>query len=215
MPSSAVVSERKGMTAISRVVASGLRPRLREATAPAHAQLDARLGALDLRTLADYRQFLQTIAAALLPLEEALVVAGAPDIVPDWDARSRRHAILEDLVVVGGSPLPLAFPVRLGLDGALGVMYVLEGSRLGAIYLLDIVSQSGDPRVCNASSYLRHGAGQRLWQSFLAILEHQGASLGDDRGVINGAHLAFDLFLQAVGRIGSVAADRRLQAVAG
>jgi heme oxygenase (biliverdin-IX-beta and delta-forming) len=215
MPSSAVVSGSERVAPTSRVGTTSLRQRLRDATAPAHVQLDARLGALDLRVLADYRQFLQTIATALLPLEDALDAAGVTDVVPDWSIRARRRAILDDLAMIGGIPRPLVFPVRLGLGDALGVMYVLEGSRLGATYLLNIVSQSGDVRVRNASSYLRHGAGQRLWQSFLAMLEHEGAALGDDRGVLNGAHLAFDLFLQAMGRMRGEAVDTHSQMAVG
>jgi heme oxygenase len=79
-------------------------------------------------------------------------------------------------------------------------MYVLEGSRLGAKYLIRSVMQSPDPLVAQTTGYLGHGADERLWQSFLAALETHGAALADDRGVSAGAHRAFDLFAQAAAR---------------
>jgi heme oxygenase len=64
-----------------------LRARLREACTASHRELDERLGALDLRLLHDYRTFLEISAAALLPLEAALVSAHVERMFPDWDRR--------------------------------------------------------------------------------------------------------------------------------
>src|SRR5262245_57771211 len=55
---------------------ASLRNILKEATARDHARLDGRLGAFDLHDSAGYRRFLEANAAALLPLEGALVAAG-------------------------------------------------------------------------------------------------------------------------------------------
>ena len=44
-----------------------LRSLMRDATAEAHARLDAKLGALNLCTVTGYRRFLEINAAALLP----------------------------------------------------------------------------------------------------------------------------------------------------
>ena len=178
----------------------GLRERLRAGTAPAHASLDRRLAALDLRRAPDYRAFLEASAAALLPLEAALVEAGVVDLFPDWALRTRRSAILDDLDRLGGQAQPLASPRRLTPDGMLGTMYVLEGSRLGARVLLAHVVQSDDPAVRQATAYLCHGAGQPLWASFLATLAHE-APAADEIAVIEAAQQAFALFDMAVARI--------------
>ena len=87
-----------------------LRSILRDATATDHAALDATLGALDLCTAAGYRRFLEINAAALLPLERSLELAGVRDILPDWDDRARTEAILTDLAQLGGKPYRIDAP---------------------------------------------------------------------------------------------------------
>ena len=102
-----------------------LRSILRDATAAEHARLDARLGAFDLRTVGGYRKFLEINAAALLPLERALVRAGVRDVLPDWDHRARSKSILCDLARLGGTPRcltapPCSAPSMFSKDRALG-----------------------------------------------------------------------------------------------
>ena len=176
---------------------NGLRQRLRGATAEAHARLDSRFNAVDLASLSGYRQFLEANAAALLPLESALIDSGVSRIFNDWPARSRRHAILDDLADVDGEALPLLVPELLDFGAVLGTMYVLEGSRFGAKFLLKTVAGSPDPQVAGATAYLRHGEGQRLWPSFLAALETHAAALDSDESAIRGARQAFELFDRA------------------
>jgi heme oxygenase (biliverdin-IX-beta and delta-forming) len=76
-------------------------------------------------------------------------------------------------------------------------MYVLEGSRLGAKYLLRAVAAGGDPKIAAATRYLSHGAGLRLWPAFLQTLEDQPVTPQDEAAIIAGAHLAFALFAEA------------------
>jgi len=175
----------------------GLRERLRDATAAAHRELDAQLSSFDLTVLTGYRRFLQASAGALLPLEAALVAAGVTDIFPDWPERARSAAIAADLGRLGSAaPSPVSvLPLTPG--GLLGTMYVLEGSRLGAKFLLKEVAEAADPRISAATLYLRHGAGQRLWQSFLAKLESEAC---DEVEVIAAARMAFAAFEQAADR---------------
>jgi heme oxygenase len=183
----------------ARLSAPGLRERLRAGTAPAHASLDRRLAALDLCRLPDYRAFLEASAAALLPLEAALIDAGVVDLFPDWALRTRGSAILDDLARVGGQARPLARPRRLTPDGILGTMYVLEGLRLDARVFLAHVVQSDDPTVTDATAYLCHGTGEHLWQSLLATLACEAAVV-DEAAVIVAAQRAFGLFDTAAAR---------------
>jgi len=183
----------------SRITRQGpaLRSILRDATATGHARLDARLGALDLCAAADYRKFLEINAAALLPLERALVRAGVRDVLPDWDRRARSNAILRDLARLGGTPRPLEAPELPDRFAVLGVLYVLEGSRLGAAYLLRKVRQCGDPVVSGNTAFLGHGAGLPFWPAFLAVLERHAGDLADDDDIAGPARRAFTLFEQA------------------
>ena len=76
-------------------------------------------------------------------------------------------------------------------------MYVLEGSRLGARFLLARVEQSRDPVVAGTTAYLSHGSGSQLWRSFLDRLEQHGAKLSDPAKPIEAARRTFGLFERA------------------
>ena len=179
---------------------SGLRERLRDATSEAHRDLDAQLSAFDLTAFPAYRRFLQASAPALLPLEAALVQAGVADLFPDWPERSRRAAISADLARLGSAvPSPVSVP-ELTRNGVLGTMYVLEGSRLGAKFLLRTVADATDPRVGRATAYLSHGAGLRLWQRFLARLADEDLGGADEGEAIGAAREAFAAFERAADR---------------
>jgi heme oxygenase len=176
----------------------GLRERLRDATANAHRELDAQLSSFDLTVLSGYRRFLQASAGALLPLEAALVQAGVAKMFPDWRERARSAAIAADLAQLGSAAQSTVSVPPLTRSGMLGTLYVLEGSRLGAKFLLKAVADAGDPRIGEATAYLSHGAGKRLWQSFLAKLQNDEAC--DEGEVIESARLAFAAFEQAADR---------------
>ena len=178
----------------------GLRSRLKEATADAHCDLDARLSSLDLSSLDGYRRFLEANAAALWPAEDALEAAGVTGIFLDWPARSRRAAMTADLAGVGGQLHPLAPMPAMNRNAVFGTMYVLEGSRLGAKYLLRGVANASDATVAVATAYLSHGNGQHFWQSYLAALEQEPATLDDEVEIVAAADLAFSMFAHAAAR---------------
>ena len=135
----------------------GLRERLKAATTDAHRALDARFGAFDLTSVAGYRRFLEASAAALLPLETTLERSGVARLFSDWPQRSRRTAIVADLDCIGGVVNPLASLATMSREQVFGAMYVLEGSRLGARYLLRAIAGCGQPQIEAATRYLRHG----------------------------------------------------------
>jgi heme oxygenase (biliverdin-IX-beta and delta-forming) len=178
----------------------GLRSRLKEATADAHRDLDARLSGLDLAGLDGYRRFLEANAAALWPAEDALEAARVESVLADWPRRSRRAAMTADLIRVGGTLRPLPPMPAINRNGVFGILYVLEGSRLGAKYLLRGVAHAADPMVAAATAYLGHGAGQHFWHSFLAALEQEPATPDDETEIIDAAKLAFSMFAHAAAR---------------
>jgi heme oxygenase len=169
---------------------------LRDATAGAHARLDAKLGALDLCTAAGYRRFLEINAAALLPLEASLERAGVRGMLPDWRDRARTEVILTDLARLGGRSGRLDAPELTDRSAMLGTLYVLEGSRLGAAYLLRTVRQCSDPLVCGNTAFLGHGVGRHFWPEYLAVLESHADELAED-DLVRSARSAFDLFAHA------------------
>jgi heme oxygenase len=178
----------------------GLRHRLKEATAAAHQDLDAQFATFDLTACKGYRRFLEASAAALLPLEAALERAGVARLFPDWPERSRRDAITADLARLGGTVRPMEEVTPLSRNAVFGTMYVLEGSRLGARYLLRRIAASDDPLLAEARAYLGHGAGRPLWPSFLARLEREPVTGDDEAEAIAGARQAFAMFAEAAAR---------------
>jgi heme oxygenase len=199
MPAVAAPTQQPAYPAVPAAI-PGLRDRLKQVTGEAHHDLDGRLGALDLSTLDGYRRFLEISAAALLPLEAALEAAGVAAIFTDWPRRTRRAAIEADLARVGGFPRSLEKQPALNRNAVFGTMYVLEGSRLGAKYLLRTVALSANPAVASATAYLGHGSGQHLWQSFLHVLQREPFAPGDEAEIIAGASWAFSTFARSADR---------------
>ncbi len=76
--------------------------------------------------------------------------------------------------------------------GAPGLLYVLEGSRLGGQVLLRQVLASPDPMVRGNARFLRHGEGLRLWSGFVAWLAARPMS--ESEAAIQGALAAFAMF---------------------
>lgn len=175
---------------------SSVRDRLRSSTAALHAQVDRSLSRLLRREQDGYASFLTTSAAGLLPLERGLYEGGVSAILPDWPQRVRTTALLADLSLLS-LPVPRLRSLR---DRNLfrfeayqfGVLYVLEGSRLGARAILRSREKSGQTGPTN---YLSHGEGLPLWPLFLAQLEASDAAHQDPELALAGATAAFEMFL--------------------
>lgn len=144
------------------------RERLRAATSDTHAAIDAMASSWRLQTAAGYGAFLSASAAALTPLELALERSGVGDWLPDWPLRARRAALAADLAALGLTPPEFAPAEIPSLAFGAGVLYVLEGSRLGARFISRRV-QAADPGLPLA--YLTHGQGEDFWRSFLTWLD--------------------------------------------
>ncbi len=173
---------------------SDFRSVLRNATSGDHARLDVLFGRCDLQSLAGYRSFLEAHAMALLPLETALARSEVERLFPDWSSRSRSRALSADMACLGIKIRTFPKLPRLDCEDILGTMYVLEGSRLGARFLLARVQKSRDPVVAATTAYLSHGAGERLWRSFLDLLERHATKLDDPMKAIAAARWTFSLF---------------------
>jgi heme oxygenase len=173
---------------------------LREATADAHARLDAMMCRLDLAEAADYARFLKAQAAPFLTVEAALDIAGAEAVVPDWPQRRRADALRQDLAALSEPiPEPAAMVSLTSAPAILGAIYVLEGSRLGGAMLVRTVPDA------LPKSFLTPG-NPLLWRTFIAILDERLSS-GDERAeAARSARAVFDLFATSARRV--LGADR-------
>lgn len=183
-----------------RLPENTLRDRLRAATYKDHAALDAIASATDVGAAVGYARFLNASAAALTPLELALERAGVDGWLEDWPLRTRRAALARDLAVLGVST-PTAEPAATPSHSfGVGLLYVLEGSRLGARVLARRVRGAG---LDLPIAYLTHGDDANLWRSFLAWLEAQPkVGLRTDEAVA-GARYGFQRFSTAFEAVAS------------
>ncbi|MBU1329790.1 MAG: biliverdin-producing heme oxygenase [Gammaproteobacteria bacterium] len=178
-----------------------LRQQLRSATTPLHHQVDAAFGAYALHTRDGYSDFLLAHARALFGLEVALEAAGIECLLPDWPQRRRRDALQQDLHTLGlATPHALPLPHALEAATCWGLVYVLEGSRLGARLLLERVRETPWPGQLHALHYLQHAGDSALWPRFLSQLEQAAGEL-NAAAVCRGAELGFQQFIAAASQV--------------
>ncbi|MGI4733144.1 MAG: biliverdin-producing heme oxygenase [Janthinobacterium lividum] len=143
---------------------------LRDGTRTAHERLDGLFAGFDLADRRSYAAFLAAHAAALMPVEAWLDAHGAGDVTADWPARRRGAALAADLAALG-EPVPAGDGFAAATDPAslAGVLYVIEGSRLGGRMLVRGVA-AGLP-----TSYLAPvaipGRSQPSWPALLATFD--------------------------------------------
>lgn len=124
-----------------------------------------------------------------MPIERAL--ATVPGL-PQW--RPRAEALAEDLAVLGRAlPPPIGVSAPGGRAEAMGMLYVLEGSRLGGAIIVNRVP-AALPRRFLAARHL-HGE----WR---ALLEQIDAAAGTTQaewhdGIIEGARRGFAAYYDA------------------
>jgi heme oxygenase (biliverdin-IX-beta and delta-forming) len=174
---------------------TSVRLRLRAATADLHARVDASFsGPFEFDTAA-YGDFLQALARSVLPLEQMLDMAHVERLLPDWALRRRSSLLVRDLKVLGRS-IPSLTPAPLAGNDAwlFGVLYVLEGSRLGGKVLLRRVLDNPDPTARAATHYLQHGAVRNFWLNFVECLEASPCVTRAPADAIAGARAAFAMF---------------------
>lgn len=158
-----------------------LRWRLRDATAAAHARVDARVG--DFHDVAGYAAFLRGMHGFV---RCARAVLGDVDDLVACEA-----ALVDDLAVLGHAPAGSDCDVQptRGMAG-LGWRYVVAGSSLGARVLLRRAADLGfDER--HGARYLALHARGDAWTALLGTLDALRLPAPDERDACDGANAAF------------------------
>ena len=167
---------------------------LRRVTRPWHDRVEAAFEAFDLRTRDGLSGFLARQSAALLPLERALERAGVAELLADWPARRRAPALAADLAQLGAETPPWVEPPECPTPcHMLGILYVIEGSKLGGRVLHRRVLASPDPQVRAATRFLGHHH-ERGWSGFLAVLDAAPPAAQAWADLREGAWAAFAAF---------------------
>ncbi|HEY8947417.1 MAG TPA: biliverdin-producing heme oxygenase [Rhizomicrobium sp.] len=182
-------------TAPLTTASPSVRGRLKIATTAAHARLDTLAERFDLSTRTAYAEFLSAHAAVLIPLEQMLAENGVVDLLADWPERSRSSALMRDLDILRADLRAALVPSFATEAEMFGVLYVLEGSRLGARVILRAIDEN---TMNGATHYLRHG-GVKLWPSFLDAMENAPGVAANFPATLDAALTTFEIFERAFG----------------
>jgi heme oxygenase (biliverdin-IX-beta and delta-forming) len=128
-------------------------------------------------------------------IEPALEAACIHRVLPDWDMRRRRFVLASDMEAMG---IPIGeictIPISDDFGTLLGWSYVLEGSRLGARFILKEVESTQSQELIGAAWFLRHGAGMALWASFTGTLSRIDNDPSAIESACEAARAAFNCF---------------------
>lgn len=172
--------------------------RLRHATAAAHAALDqALMDRASFRSRAGYAAFLRMQHRFHRDIDALYLAPTLQGWLPGLAQRRRLAVIAQDLADLGLTP-ELAEPPRFapgetGSDaGALGWLYVAEGSRLGGAVLRKLVAEIGLSDTFGARHLAPAQSGPAAhWRRFVAQLDAAPLDAAGEAAAIAGARDAF------------------------
>lgn len=174
--------------------------RLKAATRKAHEALDGFImSAKPFESRANFGKFVQTQYLFHRDLDALFSNAVLGDLLPDLDGRRRLGYIEQDLADLTIST-PEGETVRFkendaafDLAEALGWLYVVEGSNLGAAFLLKDAAKLGLDENFGARHLAGAPEGRGLhWRTFVAALDSIDLTAEEEGRAIAGAEAAFN-----------------------
>lgn len=151
-----------------------LHQEIKAATKVAHQQLEkvVVLRLKDIRTEADYAEFLKHFYAYFHAVEQAVSPFIKADVLPDHTDRRNSVYLKQDIEALNGSigELPVAVaPVIRTTAEAFGALYVLEGSIMGGPYIVQMLQKYGMDK--GFSFFSGYGeATAAMWGAFTTAL---------------------------------------------
>ncbi len=143
---------------------------LRQRTAQAHQDLDDIVG--DLSTEASYRRYLTGIASFRLAAEPALAEMRLPQTsTPYRPSRVAREVLADLFDLKMATPSLVMVQEVASPDAALGLLYVLEGSALGAQLLVKRAAAIGLTERFGARHLAAQTATLDNWRAYLSVLD--------------------------------------------
>ncbi|RMX03468.1 biliverdin-producing heme oxygenase [Corticibacter populi] len=179
---------------------TGRRAMLKDATRGVHEQLDRRLMAF--RPFADrqrYQAFLHTQYRLHRDVEALYVAPALNAVLPQLAERSRLALVEQDLCDLGvalplaGLPEPrFAAGADVDLSTALGWLYAVEGSNIGAAFLLKAAAALELGGQFGARHLAPHPDGRAAhWRDFIAQFDEVTLPADDEPRSVEGANAAF------------------------
>jgi heme oxygenase (biliverdin-IX-beta and delta-forming) len=179
-----------------------LRFHLRAETQGQHEALDSSFAALlPVPDIAAYTHFLRMNQAAHGGVEAWLATTPLAQWLPEWPEWSRLSDLEADMDVMGLAPVSMP-PFALaesGLPEAVGVAYVLEGSRLGAVFIHRAFEKVGAlTRLPGASfRYLARSGEDKRFSRLAARMDDLAFTKEETERCVGAARSAFDYFMKA------------------
>ena len=173
--------------------------RLRGATDKLHRGLDTLMEQAGfLSDVSHYASYLTASHRARAAVETRLGVSDATAVYPAWPRRQIVHLIEDDL-----TDLAAAIPDRVAVagvpplskGGVLGVLYVLEGSAMGARIIGQRVAAIGMGPAFGARHLAHQAAEPGAWPAFLRALEAAPLTDAEDESCVQEAMATFDWFM--------------------
>jgi heme oxygenase len=175
-----------------------IQSKLRNATAHSHAAVDQEFSRYDLADMSSYGEFLRAHARALGGLEKRLIEDR--DALPVWSPRMR---FLEADLQALGLPVPTPLPLAGDFSSAMmhGVLYVVEGSRLGSV----VLSRRVAPDFPSTFLHAAHAQGE--WQALLSVLDGAATDNSEQwfEEAVTGARRTFDHYTRGSSTTASAA----------
>ncbi|RYY49874.1 MAG: heme oxygenase [Chitinophagaceae bacterium] len=160
--------------------------KIREATATNHKKLEAQLFPFisAIESTAHYAKLLYAFYGYIKPVQEKVLDHIDPIVVPDIAGRRNADLIVKDLALLG-YPTPVEFseslPPITDHPGAMGALYVLEGSTLGGKIISKTISEKlGNTTPLNFFKGYGPETGPK-WKDFTQQIEHPVNHAGAER----------------------------------
>lgn len=188
------------MTIVTDANPSARAKRLKAATSAAHEQVDhAVMAAAPFANPESYARFLRFQYRLHRHVEPLYADEALQSLLPELSARSRLKALEQDFADLGLAPPAAAFGPLLPKGEALGWLYVVEGSNMGAAFLAKDAAKIGFSDVHGARHLAAHSEGRGLhWRRFTAALDAAELNEAEDLAAQGAAAAAFAHVLDLV-----------------
>lgn len=174
---------------------------LRDQTNHLHKKLDDNVGPLG--TSDQYLRYLRGMLQFRRPIEQQIAASRLPEDFSTFVPSRISEELESDLRALDRAPIivpaELIDPQPLDFSELLGVLYVLEGSSLGARFLIKSAEQLGFGEATGASHLAKQTCDSGNWKAFCALLEQ--VETVDEEAMASAARTTFSRALDAFEKV--------------
>ncbi len=175
-----------------------LNTRIKEETKKAHQELEKKvvLRLKAIRSETDYADFLNRFYTYFNAIEQLIAPYLSPAILPDLNQRRNSSYLRSDIEELGEEVTQLAelsLPEINTTAGALGAMYVIEGSIMGGPIIVEMLKKYGMNKGFSFFSGYGQATGE-MWASFIATLNANADTDSRQAEAIEAANQTFSRF---------------------